>query len=238
MVRFDLIAFDADDTLWHNERLYLQTQTRLAVLLVTYGIDRPTLEESLYQTEIQNIRVFGYGMKSFTLSMIETAVALTGGKLSGQHVLAIIELARAQLNAPVDLLENVLETVPRLATRHPLMVITKGDLLDQETKLARSGLGEFFRDIEVVSDKTPQSYAALFKNHTLNPENVLMVGDSLRSDILPILELGGHAVFIPYPGSWRHEAAATPAPGTPHFYQLEQLGQLPGLLDQLEVQVN
>ena len=236
MPRFDLIAFDADDTLWHNERLYLQTQARLADLLVPYGTDQPTFDEQLYQTEVRNIRVFGYGMKSFTLSMIETAVGLTGGKLSGPDVLAIIELAKAQLNAPVELLEHVREAVSRLAARHHLMVITKGDLLDQETKLARSGLGEFFRDIEVVSDKTRQSYAALFRNHSLDPAQVLMVGNSLRSDILPVLELGGHAAYIPYPGSWRHEAADAPTPGTAHFYQLEQLGQLPGLLEQLETQ--
>ena len=106
------------------------------------------------------------------------------------------------------------------------MVITKGDLLDQETKLARSGLGEFFRDIEVVSDKTPQSYAALFRNHALDPQHVLMVGDSLRSDILPVLELGGCAVYIPYPGSWRHEAAAAPARHAA-LLPIGALGQLP-----------
>ena len=236
MPHFDVIAFDADDTLWHNERLYLQTQAGLVDLLAPYGIDRPTIEERLSQTESNNIRVFGYGIKSFTLSMIETAVALTGGNFSGTDVQSIINLGRAQLNAPVELLEHVLEAVSHLAARHPLMLITKGDLLDQENKLARSGLAEYFRDIEVVSDKTPQSYAALFRNHDLDPVHVLMVGDSMRSDILPVLELCGCAVYIPYPGTWLHEAAAAPAPGTPGFYQLEQLNQLPNLLDQLEEQ--
>jgi putative hydrolase of the HAD superfamily len=235
MPRFDVIAFDADDTLWHNERLYLQTQAKLAGLLAGYGVDSKTLEERLYQTENHNIRVFGYGIKSFTLSMIETGIELTGGRLSGPDVLVIIDLARAQLDAPVELLEHVRAAVSRLAARHRLMMITKGDLLDQETKLARSGLGEFFRDIEVVSDKTPQSYARLFKNHVLAPGNVLMVGDSLRSDILPVLELGGYAVYIPYPGAWLHEAAEAPASGTPRYYRLEQLGQLPRLLEQLEL---
>jgi putative hydrolase of the HAD superfamily len=234
MARFDLIAFDADDTLWHNERLYLHTQAELAALLAPYGIDRPTLLERLYQTETRNIEVFGYGVKSFTLSMIETAIALTGGNLSGQHVMDIIDLAKAQLNAPVELLEHVRTAVAGLAERHALMVITKGDLLDQESKLARSGLGEIFKDIEVVSEKTPQSFERLFRNHALAPEHVLMVGDSLRSDILPVLEMGGWAVYIPYPGGWKHEAAEAPAPGSARFYQLEQLGQLPGLLEQLE----
>ena len=184
--------------------------------------------------EAQNIRVFGYGIKSFTLSMIETAVELTGGRLSGQDVLAIIALARTQLNAPVELLEHVTGTVSWLAARHRLMVITKGDLQDQETKMARSGLGGFFRDIEVVSDKTTESYVRLFKNHGLDPAHVLMVGDSLRSDILPVLELGGTVVYIPYQTTWLHEAAEAPAPGTPRFYQLEHLGQLPALLERLE----
>jgi len=236
MSTFDLIAFDADDTLWHNERLYLQTQARLVALLAPYGIDRPSIEERLSQTESDNIRVFGYGIKSFTLSMIETALALTGGGLTGTDVLSIINLGRAQLSAPVELFENVLEAVSVLAGRHPLMLITKGDLLDQETKLVRSGLAEFFRDIEVVSEKTPHSYAALFRNHALDPLHVLMVGDSMRSDILPVLELGGCAVYIPYLGTWLHEAAEAPAPGTPGFYQLEQLNQLPALLEMLEKQ--
>jgi putative hydrolase of the HAD superfamily len=231
---FDVIAFDADDTLWHNMRLYLYTQAGLAALLAGYGITAPALDERLNQTENRNIRLFGYGLKSFALSMIETALDLTGGTLSGQHVLAIIDLAKAQLDAPIQLLEHVSQTVPRLASHHPLLLITKGDLLDQETKLARSGLGEHFRDIEVVSDKTRHSYAALFRNHSLDPRHVLMVGDSLRSDILPVLELGATAVYVPYPDAWQHEAAETPAPGTPRFYQLDHLGQLPALLARLE----
>ena len=236
MPPFDVIAFDADDTLWHNMRLYLQTQAGLAALLSSYGISAKALEERLSQTEGRNILVFGYGLKSFTLSMIETAVELTGGSLSGPDVLAILSLARAQLAAPIVLLEHAMEVVSSLAARHRLMLITKGDVLDQESKLARSGLGEFFREIEVVSDKTAQSYTDLFRNHAIDPRRVLMVGDSLRSDILPVLELGGWAVYIPYPGAWLHEAAAAPLPGTPRFYQLEQLAQLPDLLDQVEAE--
>ena len=231
---FDLIAFDADDTLWHNERLYEQTQAGLVELLAGYGIGEKPVDECLLKVESRNIRVFGYGIKSFTLSMIETAVDLTGGRISGQDVLAILDLAKSQLNAPVELLDHVKGTVSRLAASHRLMVITKGELQDQENKMARSGLGEFFRDIEVVSDKTPESYARLFKNHSLDPKRTLMVGNSLRSDILPILELGGYAVYIPYQLTWLHEAAEAPASGTPRFYQLDHLGQLPILLEQLE----
>jgi putative hydrolase of the HAD superfamily len=234
MPRFNLIAFDADDTLWHNERLYDQTQADLATLLAPYGISAQDLGDRLYQTESRNIGLFGYGIKSFTLSMIETAVELSGGRISGKEVLAILDLARAQLNAPVVLLEHAQEAVSRLATRYRLMVVTKGDLQDQENKLTRSGLEGFFRDLEVVSDKTPQSYVRLFENRSLDPGRLIMVGNSLRSDILPILQLGGYAVYIPYPGTWQHEAAAVPAPGTPCFHQLEHLGLLPALLDTLE----
>ncbi len=234
MKLFDLIAFDADDTLWHNERLYERTQAGLAALLAPYGISGQALDERLLATESRNIAFFGYGIKSFTLSMIETAVELTGGTISGRDVLAILSLARAQLDAPVELLDHVTGTVSQLAALHRLMVITKGDLRDQEVKIARSGLGEFFHDIEVVSDKTTESYARLFRNHGLDPARVLMVGDSLRSDILPILALGGTAVYVPYQVTWQHEAAEIPPSGTPNFYQLAHLGQLPALLERLE----
>ncbi len=236
MPHFSVIAFDADDTLWHNERLYEQTQAGLADLLSGYGIGRENVQERLYQTESRNIRVFGYGIKSFSLSMIETGIDLTGGNLSGRDVLAIIDLARAQLNAPVELFEHVHATVSRLAPRYHLMVITKGDPQEQEAKLARSGLGGFFQGIQVVSDKTRESYTRLFRNHAIDPARLVMVGNSIRSDILPVLELGAWAVYVPYPGTWLHEAAEVPASGTPRFFQLEHFGKLPGLLEQLESQ--
>ena len=234
MPHFDLIAFDADDTLWHNERLYEQTQARLADLLAAYGIDAQALSERLYQTESQNIGLYGYGIKSFALSMIETAVELTGDSLAGRDVLAILDLAKAQLKAPVELFEHARLVVSRLSTHYRLMVITKGELLDQENKLQRSGLAEYFREFAVVTDKTPQSYARLFADLSLDPAHLVMVGNSLRSDILPVLQVGGIAVYIPYAGTWLHEAAAAPAPGTPRFHQLEHLGLLPALLERLE----
>jgi putative hydrolase of the HAD superfamily len=234
MTRYDLIAFDADDTLWHNERLYEQTQARLAELLAHYGVDSRTLAERLYAKETGNIGLFGYGIKSFALSMIEAAVELTDGHISGRDVLAILSFAKAQLTAPVELLENVKETISLLASLHRLMIVTKGDLLDQQAKLDRSGLNVFFQTIEVVSNKTVESYARLFKTHGLDPARVLMVGDSVRSDILPILELGGTAVHIPYLVTWQHEAAEVPASGTSNFYQLSRIEELPALLDKLE----
>jgi putative hydrolase of the HAD superfamily len=234
MSHFDVIAFDTDDTLWHNERLYDQTQAGLAALLAPYGVNPESLGAGLYQTEKRNIGLYGYGIKSFALSMIETAVQMTWGHLSGKDVLAILDLAKAQLNAPIELLEHAQEVVALLARRYRLMIVTKGDLLDQEAKLQRSGLGEYFQDIEVVSDKTPQSYARLFRNHAIHPGRLVMVGNSMRSDILPVLLLGACAIYVPYPGTWQHEAAEAPSADTPGYYQLEHLGRLPGLLDTLE----
>jgi putative hydrolase of the HAD superfamily len=233
MPRLDVLAFDADDTLWQNESLYHHTQTDLADLLAPYGIARPALEERLYQTESRNIGMYGYGIKSFCLSMIETAVDLTSGRISAREVQAILDLAKAQLNAPVELLPYAKRTVARLTALYPLMIITKGEPQEQGAKLQRSGLADFFPDVEVVADKTAQSYAALFDRRGLAAERLLMVGNALRSDILPILELGGHAVYIPHPLTWQHEAAEPPAPGTPRFFQIEHLGRLPALLDRL-----
>ena len=237
MTRFDVIAFDADDTLWHNERLYEQTQAGLAALMAAYQVDPKMLDERLLKTETQNIRLFGYGIKSFTLSMIEAAVDLTEGRIAGRDILAILDLAKAQLTAPVDLLDHVSETVARLAPSRRMMIITKGDLLDQEAKLGRSGLADYFQTIEVVSDKTVESYARLFRNHGIEPRRILMVGNSIRSDILPVLELGGTAVYIPYRITWQHEAGDVPVTGTVGFYQLEHFGELAGLIETLEAEM-
>jgi putative hydrolase of the HAD superfamily len=233
MNQFDLIAFDADDTLWHNERLYVNAQARFAQLLSHYH-NPEWIGERLYQTETHNIQHFGYGIKAFALSMIETAVELTEGRLSGQDVQALIDLAKEMLSAKVELLEHVAETIPQLAANYQLMVITKGDLLDQETKIARSGLGKYFQQVEIVSQKTPETYLRLLKKASIPPERFLMVGNSLKSDILPILELGGNAVHIPYETTWLHEVASPPAEGQAGYYSLEHLGQLPALLEQLE----
>jgi len=233
MPLFDLIAFDADDTLWHNERLYVRAQARFAQLLARYH-NRQWVAERLFETETHNIEHFGYGVKAFALSMIETAVELTEGRISGQDVQRLIDLAKEMLSAEVELLPHVAETVSLLAGRYPLMVITKGDLLDQETKMARSGLEGYFQHTEVVSDKSRQSYERILQRHGVAPARFLMVGNSLRSDIWPILELGGHAVHIPYETTWLHEAADPPPPEQPGYYHLDHLGQLPALLGEME----
>ncbi len=229
-----MIGFDADDTLWHNERLYENAQARFKQLLMQYH-DGDWIDAHLYQTEMKNLKHFGYGIKSFALSMIESAVELTEGRISGDDIQVIIQTAHDMLTADVELLPHVADVIPLLACRYPLMVITKGDLLDQESKMARSGLAGYFRHMEVVSDKTEQHYARLLHQHDILPERFLMVGNSLRSDILPVLALGGMAVHVPHALTWAHENADLPA-GSAEFYELEHLGLLPALVETLENQ--
>ena len=233
--RIEVIAFDADDTLWHNERYYVEAQIRFTQLLSHYH--KPEwINERLYQTETDNIQHFGYGIKAFALSMIETAVELTEGRISGKDIQVLIDLAKEMLGAAVQLLDHIAETIPQLAKDYRLMVITKGDLLDQETKIARSGLGQYFQYIEVVSQKNQTSYERILKRYSITPERFLMIGNSLRSDILPILELGGNAVYIPYETTWLHEIADPPPDGQQGYYHLEHAGQLSALLEKLEHQ--
>jgi putative hydrolase of the HAD superfamily len=229
----DVIAFDADDTLWHNERLYIDAQTKFTRLLAAYH-PAEWVNERLNQTEARNIEHFGYGIKSFALSMIETAVELTEGRISGRDIQAIVDLAKEMLNSPVELLPYVKETILALAARYPLMVISKGDLLDQETKIARSGLGDYFQAVEIVSEKDSGSYARVLKRHAIEPGVFLMVGNSLPSDILPVLELGGSAVYIPYETVWVHEAGRLSPAERPGYYVLAHMGELAALLERLE----
>ncbi|MBL8096038.1 MAG: HAD hydrolase-like protein [Anaerolineales bacterium] len=236
MPRFDVIAFDADDTLWHNERLYVAAQERYRDLLARY-VSRDQVEARLYATEVRNLQHFGYGIKAFALSMIETAVEMTDGRVSGRDVQSIIDIAREMLTSDVEVLDHVADTLDALKPRYRLMVITKGDLRDQETKILRSGLAARFGQVEIVSDKTRSGYAAVLARHSLAPERFLMVGNSLRSDILPVLELGGHAVYIPHSLTWAHESAEPPPPERPGFFELQHIGQLPPLLARLETEV-
>jgi putative hydrolase of the HAD superfamily len=233
MIPFDVIAFDADDTLWHNERYYVDAQARFAQLLSHYH--KPEwVHERLFQTETRNIEHFGYGIKAFALSMIETAIELTEGRISGEDIQKVIDLAKEMLSADVQLLEYVAETIPQLAEGNQMMLITKGDLLDQETKIIRSGLAEYFQYIEILSHKTRESYQRVLKRYSIAPERFLMIGNSLKSDILPILELGGSAVYIPYESTWLHEVADAPADGQHGYYSLEHMGQLLTLIEKLQ----
>ena len=166
--------------------------------------------------------------------MIETAIQLTDGRISGQDVQRVIELAKSMLSAEVALLDHAEETVMQLARDYPLMIITKGDLLDQESKIERSGLGQHFKQIEIVSDKNPASYAALLARHRLRPEGFLMVGNSLRSDVLPVLAIGGQAVYVPYRLTWAHERVSPEELAGAHYAEIEHLGQLPELIQSMK----
>jgi putative hydrolase of the HAD superfamily len=229
---FDLIAFDADDTLWHNESIYNQIQTKLVRLLAEYA-DTETVVQRLYATEMRNLDNYGYGIKSFTLSMIETAVELGDGKITGSQIRQIIDFGKEMLTTKIELLDQVAETVPRLARQYSLMLLTKGDLRDQEWKLANSGLGGYFQHVEIVSEKNEKSYAALLEKYQIRPSRFLMVGNSLRSDILPVVALGGQAVHIPYHITWQHEMVHNLSMDKNGYYELEHMGQLLELLDDL-----
>jgi putative hydrolase of the HAD superfamily len=229
----DVIAFDADDTLWHSESLYLQAQQKLQELLVPYHGDNGVVD-ALNETEMGNLPYYGYGIKGFTLSMIETAIRVTDAQIEGRDIQRIIDLAKEMLGAPVQLLDHVAEVIPVLSESYPLMVITKGDLFDQEAKVARSGLASHFGAVEVVSDKTPDVYRALLDKHHLDPGRFLMVGNSLRSDILPVVSLGAGAVHIPYHITWEHEKVPVGASEAADYLVIEHIGLLLELVTRLE----
>lgn len=228
----DLVALDADDTLWHNEPLYTSTREQFRALLSRYepaGI----LDDRLYEVELRNLQHFGYGVKGFVLSMIETAIELTDGRLESGDVRTIIEWGRQMLSSPVELLDGVREAVEALARDYPIILVTKGDLLHQESKLARSGLGQYFTGIEIVSEKDAHVYLRVMKRYTIAPERFVMVGNSLRSDILPAIEAGAHAVYVPYEICWVHEQVPQEAQAAAQYHQIAHMRELPALLARL-----
>lgn len=230
---FDVIAFDADDTLWHNEHVYRDVQAQIIALLAQYH-SAEWIERRMFETEVRNIEHYGYGFKGFTLSMIETAIELTEGRISGAEIGQMIELTREMVKAPVVLLEGVEETLTELSSSYDLMLITKGDLFEQEAKIIRSGLAERFSKIEIVRTKTPETYQALAAKHRLQPERFLMVGNSLKSDILPVVAIGGRAVYIPYETTWAHEVVPEDELAGKDFLRLSHIRELPPLLENLK----
>ena len=204
-----IVGVDADDTLWHNESIFRLTQKRFAALLAPFA-DSDTLETKLAETEMRNLAIFGYGAKGFTLSMLEKSLAA----------------GREMLTHPVEPLPGVRAALENLAQDHRLVLITKGDLFHQESKLAASGLGDFFDGVEIVSEKDADTYRNVFQRHGKGPEHAMMAGNSMRSDILPALEAGSYAAHIPYPLLWQNEAADAPGPH-PRFKELVSLADLP-----------
>jgi putative hydrolase of the HAD superfamily len=220
-----LICLDADDTLWHNMRHFNATEEALLDMLRPFALAE-VAREKLIACETRNLPLYGYGAKGFTLSMIETAVELAGESLSKSMIEGILAAGRALLAHPVQLFDGVEDTLRTLAKMAPLVVVTKGDLLHQESKLAASGLGDLFSGIEIVSDKKVDTFRALFARLAVAPQEAVMAGDSMRSDILPALEAGAWAAFIPQEGGWSHESATAPS-DCARFTQIESLADLP-----------
>ena len=225
----EVLGFDADDTLWHNERLFRATQKEYKRLLARYH-DEAWVQKHLFETEVRNLEHYGYGIKAFMLSMVETAVELTEGRISGDEIRQILDLGRGMLTAPLSLLDGVVEALDQLADAHTLMIITKGDLLDQETKIERSGLRDRFQWIEVVSRKDAAIYERILSRYGIPPDRFCMVGDSIRSDVLPVLAIGAAAIHIPHDDPWQHEIVEVDDSLRGRYVELPTIRALPDAL--------
>ena len=225
------ICFDADDTLWHNERVFRMTHDRFAELLADHA-EAHDLSARLEAAEQRNLLHYGFGVKGFVLSMIETAVEVTDDRVPGRVIRQLIEAGREMLDHPIELLPHAREAVEALAPDYRLLLITKGDLLDQERKLAQSGLGEMFDGVEIVSDKTPQVYRGIFARHGVADGAAAMVGNSVRSDVIPVIEAGGWGIHVPHELTWSYERQAAPD-DHPRFRRIDDLGGLVPLLNAL-----
>lgn len=225
-----VIGFDADDTLWDNETFYRETEHKYCMLLEEY-IQEHELNKELFETEINNLGLYGYGIKAFTLSLIETAIRISGGKVSTSIIDRIIELGKDQLNKPVTLIDGVEEVLQKLQPHYKLIVATKGDLLDQERKLHKSNLSEYFHHIEIMSDKREKNYAELLRHLEIKPEEFLMVGNSIKSDVLPAINLGGFGVFVPYHTTWLHEYVDEAKIDHERYFKIDSIAGLINLLN-------
>jgi putative hydrolase of the HAD superfamily len=235
MHRFDVIAFDGDDTLWHNERSFVHGRDRFRAILAEAGFSlaEDTIESTVNHIEVENLPFFGYGISSFALSLIEAAVSLTNGQIAGRHIDAIVAVAKTMITSEVELFPGVKPTLAALSRRYPLVLITKGDLLHQRSKLARSGLERYFRYVEVVSHKTPEVYAAILERLGVKAERFLMVGNSLKSDILPVVQIGARAVHIPAALTWSHEHADPTPTARQRFHERRSMRQLARFIEQI-----
>ena len=233
------IGFDADDTLWHNEDHFSATEEAFADLLSPWVSD-DTARAELLRTETNNLHLFGYGVKSFTLSMIEAAMTLSGGEISSADLAVLLERGKDMLERPAEMLPGVVETLESLAGSHPLLLITKGDLHHQHRKVEGSNLGQWFRAVEIVREKDIATYGEILQRHDLRAEEFVMVGNSVKSDVLPLVQLGAVGVHIPYHFTWAHEVVdqATVHGHTRNeagssFWELASIRELPALVNRL-----
>ncbi|MDW6022328.1 HAD family hydrolase [Mesorhizobium sp. BAC0120] len=228
------IGFDADDTLWQNEQFYRMTEARFVELLGEH-LDAPGISARLLDAARRNLGVYGFGIKSFTLSMIETAIEVTGGKVQGDAIGRIIAMGREMHSHPIETLPEARQAVEALKDRYRIVLVTKGDLFDQERKLAQSGLGELFDAVEIVSDKNADTYRRVFSRHGDGPEQAMMIGNSLKSDVIPAIEAGGWGIYVPHELTWAAEHADAPE-SHPRFRQIERLGELERMIADIEGQ--
>ena len=226
------LCFDADDTLWHNERFFQMTQAHFATLLADY-VESDHLAERLLEAEKRNLGRYGFGIKGFMLSMIETALDVTGNTVPGHVIAEIINAGQDMLAHPIELLPGVEDTIAKLAPDYRLILITKGDLLDQERKIAQSGLGDVFDGLEIVSDKTASAYSEIFRRYETPPESTVMIGNSMKSDVLPAIKAGAWGVYIPHGVIWEVEAADAPE-GHPRFFETTDFTQLHKIIARIE----
>jgi len=226
MTVFDVIGFDADDTLWHSEDGFRVNEERFVELITPYAPEGVEVKAALTATERKNLGAFGYGVKSFGLSMVEAAVTISGGRVPSTVVAEMVEMVRAQLEEPVRLLDHVPEVLSAVGATYRMILITKGDLIHQSHKVTTSGLAHHFEQVEIVLEKDPETYATLLSRHRIDPTRFCMVGNSVRSDILPVLSLGGHGVHVPYPILWDLEHVEHDK----NFVELESLADLPAWL--------
>ena len=227
-----VLGFDGDDTLWHSETRFHVTQAEFRELLKRHVPDAD-VDARLAATEMKNLSIYGYGVKSFTLSMLETAIQLTEHRIPTADLDVILGWGKRMLMEPTELLDGVEDTLRALSAGSDLLLITKGDLFDQESKLARSGLGNLFGGVEILSEKNKETYGGVFRRRGIKPEEFVMVGNSLRSDIVPVVELGGRAVHIPYEVTWAHEEVREEHLPKHGWRRLETIRELPSALETL-----
>jgi len=203
-----VIAFDADDTLWVNEPYFQATEERFCSLLENFS-PQHTISKELFKVEVDNLSLYGYGIKGYILSMIEAALSISEKNISVEVVETILQYGKDMLNQPIEILNDVEHVLSSLKDHYRLVVATKGDLLDQERKLKKSGLAHYFHHIEIMSDKKEDDYIKLIKHLDINPEEFMMIGNSLKSDVMPVINIGGHAVHVPFHTTWAHEHVET-----------------------------
>jgi len=223
-----VIAFDADDTLWVNEPYFQEAEIKFCELMEDY-LPKHTMAHELFKTETQNLALYGYGIKGFMLSMIETALTVSDNTIDIKIIERALVLGKELLQKPIEILEGVEEVLQSLKKNYRLVVATKGDLLDQERKLKKSGLEHYFHHIEIMSDKKESDYLKLIKHLDIEPSQFLMIGNSLKSDVMPVLAIGGHAVHVPYHTTWAHEHVEHKVEHK-NFRQVEKIAALISLL--------